>query len=134
MGERGAPPDPLNGGLYCRHCSSKYCSCDGNGNPDSYWVDYYANEDSAGDNYVDDPWTDNRATDDPVDPVQATDDAGTTPEAPESEGWTVGDSVTVGAIVVVTGAAIAFAGPLIGISAGVAGFVGGSLLSRIFGD
>lgn len=128
MGERGAPPDPLNNGLYCRHCASKYCSCDGFGNTDSYWEDFYAEDDSAEEQGTYAP-----ATDDSDDHDEAADNTEMPPEFEESEGWTLGDTLTVGAIVVGAGAAVAVAGPVIGISAVVAGFVGGSVLDRIFG-
>ena len=131
MGERGAPPDPLNSGLYCRHCASKYCSCDGFGNTDSYWEDFYAEDDSAGEQGAYAP-----PTDDSVDHDEAAGNTEMPPESEESEeseGWTVGDTLTVGAIVVGTAAVVAVAGPVIGISAVVGVFVGGSVLGRIFG-
>lgn len=124
MGERGAPPDPLNSGLYCRHCASKYCSCDGYGNTDDYWSDFYADDNDT------DSWT----ADNSADQGEAGDNAETPQEeSAESEGWTVGDTVAVGALVVGTGAAIAVAGPLVGIGLVVAGFAGGTVIGRIFG-
>lgn len=126
MGERGAPPDPLNSGLYCRHCASKYCSCDGFGNTDSYWEDFYAEGDSA-----EEQGTYAQATDDSDDHDEAAEN--TEMPSEESEGWSVGDTLAVGAVVVGAAAVVAVAGPVIGISAVVGGFVGGSVLGRIFG-
>ena len=92
MGERGAPPDPQNRGLYCRHCDSKYCSCDGEGNvPESIDYDSY---------FPDEGWTDH-------------DETQPTPESTEPKETDDSDDLTAlaaaGAIAVGIGVAIGFA-------------------------
>lgn len=123
MGARGAPADPFKSGLYCRHCRSKYCSCDGYGNTDS-WDDNWEGFD-AGYAYSEANEAEDHATGD-----QGTNDSAPPPEATESEGWTLANTVAVGAAVIGAGVVVAAVGPAIGISVAVGSFIGGDLLRR----
>ncbi len=121
-GERGARPDPLNSGLYCRHCQTKYCSCDGFGNQEDFSWLY---DMPPGDPGANDPW-------------------GTAPESPESEpsesetaeskGWTTTDTVMTGVGLAGAGAIVGGLGFVVGVPvlAGLAigGFAIGALFSK----
>jgi hypothetical protein len=120
MGERGAAPDPLNAGLYCRHCASKYCSCDGNGNQETgFWEDEYSVDD--------DDWNDDDQTPKP-EPDEAE------PAAEDgSDGWSTGDYIAAGVGVAGAGVVVATMGvvglPVVAAASGI-GFAIGRWLSK----
>jgi hypothetical protein len=118
MGERGAAPDPLNAGLYCRHCASKYCSCDGNGNQETHF-------------WEDDDWEDDYSIDDDQTPKPEPDESQPAAED-QSEGWSTGDYVAAGVGVAGAGVAVAALGaiglPIVAAAAGI-GFAWGRWFS-----
>jgi hypothetical protein len=81
MGQRGASPDPLNYGLYCRKCASKYCICGGAPFPYHDWSD--------------DDWEPDAATPEP----ESTQPESAESESAESDSWVV--AAVVGAVAVV---------------------------------
>ena len=122
MGERGAPPDPLNSGLYCRHCASRYCACDGYGNQETVWK----HEDWEDDYPVDADWENDDET-----PNPEPDEAASAAED-ESEGWSTGAFIAAGVAVAGAGVAVAALGaiglPIVAAAGGV-GFAIGRWLS-----
>jgi hypothetical protein len=130
MGERGAAPDPLNSGLYCRHCHSKYCSCDGYGNVGDGWGD-----DEWGAGYQeDDPWAnDPGGGHTETDKSDSAETESPEPEKSESEGLSVGNAVAIGVGVAGAAAVIGTLGAAVGIPVAVGALVGGAALGRLFG-
>jgi len=123
MGERGAPPDPLNAGLYCRHCQSKYCSCDGLGNQEDRSWEYDL---PPGDPWADDAWGEASAASKPPEPPEP-------PKESESDdGWLALGMGAAGVAVVagVAGAIFGLSAAIGVVGAGVAAVVG----VAVFGD
>jgi hypothetical protein len=123
MGERGATPDPLNGGLYCRHCASQYCICDGYGNKADAWAD----DDWTEDDYY---WAGDADNSEQGSPDKGSPEKET--DSGSEDDW-VALGVGAAGVAVVAGVAGAMFGlpaaaGVVGVS--IAGFVAGAL----FGD